>query len=143
MGATGELMVVVVTRVEARVWTSLDVPGASPESFRVPSQMHRLSRGRRWRHHHAHDVARDAVSDGGSFFDAVTRSVSSAERILLVGHGRGKANAMLILTQYWERQHPDVAHKVIGAIDSDLDALTDNEIMALAHEWFVEHREFI
>jgi hypothetical protein len=32
---------------------------------------------------------------------------------------------------------------VVGAIDSDLEALTDNQVLALAREWFEQYHEFI
>jgi hypothetical protein len=45
--------------------------------------------------------------------------------------------------QYWERKHPDVAHRVVGAIDSDLESLTRDQVLALARDWFEQNREFI
>lgn len=50
---------------------------------------------------------------------------------------------MLKLTQYWERKHPDLARRVVGAMDSDLEVLSGNEILALVRVWYEEHREFI
>ena len=50
---------------------------------------------------------------------------------------------MLNLTQYWERKCPDIAHKVVGAIDSDLESLTQDQVLALVRDWFEQNREFI
>ena len=50
---------------------------------------------------------------------------------------------MLGLTQFLERKHPTTARKVIGAVDSDIEALTSNQILALVREWFARYRDFI
>lgn len=135
----GEFVAVAVTREEAKVWMSTDVPGAVPERFVAPTD---------WRRHRHPTKSRDrrereSEHDTRVFFESVTQAVAPSTHILLVGHGRGKANEMLRLTQYWERKHPDVAHKVIGAIDSNLEALSDNQILALVREWYEENGEFI
>jgi hypothetical protein len=70
-------------------------------------------------------------------------SAAPVSAIVLIGHGKGKANEMLRLTQYWERKHPDVARKVVGAIASDLEVLSPDQILSLVRGWFEEYREFI
>jgi hypothetical protein len=135
----GEFVAVAITREEARVWMSTDVAGARPEKFVAPTDWRRHRHPRKTRDR----SEREAMHDETVFFESVTGAVASAERILLVGHGRGKANEMLKLIQFWERKHPQVARRVVGAVDSDLDALSENEILALAHHWYEDHREFI
>lgn len=134
----GGLMTVAITRDEARVWTSGDEPGVKPESIHAPSEMSRHHHVREAQHHHGHDT--DHANP--AYYESITRAVAGASQIVLVGHGRGKADEMLRLTQYWERKHPDVAQKVVGAIDSDLEALTDNQILALVRDWFEQYHEF-
>ncbi|MBW4030807.1 MAG: hypothetical protein HIU57_09100 [Acidobacteria bacterium] len=134
----GEYVAVAITREEAKVWASTDVASALPERFVAPTDW------RRHRHPGSPDLfEREAEHDTNVFFESVTRAVAPSTHILLVGHGRGKANAMLRLIQYWERKHPEVAHKVVGAVDSNLEALSDNEVLALAHEWYETNRDFI
>jgi hypothetical protein len=134
-----EFVAVAITREEARVWTATDVPGTKPEKLVAPTdwQRHRHPRKSMDR------PEREAEHDTRIFYESVTQAVESSTQILLVGHGRGKANEMLKLIQYWERKHPEVARKVVGAVDSDLESLSDNEILALVHHWYEEHREFI
>jgi hypothetical protein len=45
---------------------------------------------------------------------------------------------MLRLTQYWERRHQDIGAKVVGAIDSDLEALSEKQVLALVRDWLDE-----
>jgi hypothetical protein len=58
---------------------------------------------------------------------------------LLIGHGHGKASAMLHFMQYLERNHTDLAELVVDAIDTNLIAMTEPEILALARGWFLSH----
>ena len=137
--ATKGLVAVAVTRDEARIWLSGVESGTRPETLRAPDEKERHHHIREAQHHRGHDTDHADVA----FFEGLTDAVRGAKEIILVGHGTGKANTMLRLVQYWERKHPDVAHTVIGAIDSNLDAMTDAEIAKAVREWWDEHREFV
>ncbi len=133
------LVVVAIMRDEARLWTTGVGPGAKPETIRRPNEILRHHHVREAQHHLGHDTDHDLPD----FYESITAAVGPAAEILLIGHGKGKANEMLRLTQYWERKHPDVAEKVVGAMDSDLEALTENQILALVRDWFEEYREYL
>jgi hypothetical protein len=133
------LVAVAVTRDEARIWSSGLEPGTRPDELRAPDERERHHHVREAQHHHGHDTDHDDVA----FFEGLTDAVRGAREIILVGHGTGKANAMLRLVQYWERKHPDVARLVIGAIDSNIVAMTDAEILKSVREWWDEYREFV
>ncbi len=128
------LMVVEVTRDRALVWeTGLD-PDGRPHVIRAPSEKSHHVHVREAQHHHGHDTDHDNVA----FYESISQAVAGASGIVLVGHGKGKADQMLRLSQYWERKHPATGAVVVGAIDSDLDALTENEILALVRDWLDE-----
>jgi hypothetical protein len=132
-------MAVAIMRDEAKVWTTSLEHGVKPESIHAPSEMSRHHHVREAQHHHGHETDHDNVA----FFESISESVKPAAEIVLVGHGKGKANEMLLLVQYLERKHPAIAEKVVGAIDSDLESLSDNQVLALVREWFDEYHEFI
>jgi hypothetical protein len=131
------LVAVAVMRDEARVWNAGIEPGARPKTLHAPSDLAR--------HHHVRGTHQGSGHptdhDQAAFYDSIADAVESAAEIVVIGHGKGKANEMILLTQYWERKRPDVAHKVIGAIDSDLEALSENQVLALIREWFENYRE--
>jgi len=137
--STNDFVAVAITRDEARVWATGVASGTKPESVRAPNEMERHHHVREAQHHHGHDTDRQ----NPAFYESITAAVDGASAILLIGHGKGKANEMLRLTQYWERKHPSIAEKVVGAVDSDLDALSENQILALVRDWFDEYQEFI
>jgi len=131
------LIAVAIMRDEARVWTSGVEPGTKPKMVHAPSDLAR--------HHHVRGAKRNVGQgtdhDHFAFYESISAAVASAREIVVIGHGKGKANEMLLLTQFWERKHPDIAHKVIGAIDSDLEALTENQVLALIREWWEHYLE--
>ena len=132
-------VVVALTRDEARVWLTGVESGARPERIVAPHEQER--------HHHVreaqHHSGRATDHDDAEFYEAIATQVAPAKEIILVGHGKGKADAVLGLTQFLERKHPTTARKVIGAVDSDIEALTSNQILALVREWFARYRDFI
>lgn len=135
----GGVMAVALTRDEARVWETGEDRATRPTRVRAPSEEQRHHHVREAQHHHGHDTDHADVA----FFESITRAVSDASSILLIGHGKGKANEMLRLTQFWERKHPDLAQRVVGALDSDLEALSEAQVLALARDWFDEYHEFL
>jgi hypothetical protein len=133
------LVAVAMTRDEARVWATGVERGTKPTNIRAPSEMERHHHIREAQHHPGHDIDHDS----SAFYKSITEAVGPASAILLIGHGKGKANEMLHLTQYWERKHPDIAQKVVGAIDSDLEALSPDQVLALVRSWFDQYEEIV
>ena len=131
-------VVVTLTQDEARVWKTGLTKGAHPEKIFAPDEKGLHHHVRQMQHHGGHGI--DPAERG--FFDLLGNKLADASEILLLGHGSGKANAMLRFTQYMERHNPTVAKKVIGAVDADLNSLSESQILAKAREWFDwYHRE--
>ena len=77
------------------------------------------------------------------YSDSVADAVATASEIILVGHGTGTADGMSNLARYRGPKHHDVVRKVIGAVDADLEALCENQALALVRAWGREHLEFV
>ncbi len=135
-GTGGGLMAVAMTHDEARVWTTGVEPDTRPESIRAPSEMERHHHIRGVQRHHGHEVDHDA----SAYYESIVRALDDASGVVLIGHGKGKADEMLRFVQYLERKHPAVAQRVLGAIDSDVTSLTANEVLALVREWFDRYK---
>ena len=129
------LVAIAITQNDAKVWlTGLD-PDAKARKIEVPDAKARFMHVREAQHHRGHDVDHSDPS----FYEEIAQSVSKASHILLLGHGKGKANSVTKLVQYLQEKHPQTAGKVVGTIDINLEAMTDPEILALARNWFVQH----
>jgi hypothetical protein len=133
------LVAVEIARDEARVWLTGVESGTKPERIMAPSEMTRHHHVREAQHHGGHDTDHDS----STFYDSIAYAVAPASQIVLIGHGTGKADSMLKFTQFLERKHPDVAAKVVGAIDADIEALTDNQILSLIRDWFDGYHEYL
>lgn len=129
-------VVVALSQDEARIWLVDFEKGSLPTRVFAPSEKnaHHHVRGSQSHHGHSSDPAEKG------FFDVIISHVASADEILLIGHGVGKANAVFRFAQFAERYNSEVAKKILGALDSNLPAMTENEILSLAREWFEKYR---
>ena len=128
------LAIVVIALDEARVWNAGLERGTAPQRLHRPSDLGQHHHVRQAQHNRGHDTDHKDPR----FYESIARAVESADQILIFGHGRGKADHILRFTQFLERKHPTIARRVVGAMDSDLSALTEPQILAAAREWF-EH----
>ncbi len=128
------LVVVELTRDRALVWTTGLDPSGRPHVIRPSSERSHHVHERGAQRHRGHESDHDMTT----YYESIGQDVADASGIVLVGHGKGKANEILRLTQYWERKHPDTAAKVVGAIDSDLEALTEKQVLAMVRDWLDE-----
>ena len=131
---TDKLVVVTITRDEARVWATGMERGMNPTKIFPPAALNS--------HHFRDDPKHHGRGDGPGvprYYEEIVTAVGGASEILLIGHGNGKASAMLHFMQYLERNHTDLAELVVDAIDTNLIAMTEPEILALARGWFLSH----
>lgn len=126
--------VAAVTRGITKVWAVNDPAGTRPQVLMPEPDDQRNNHYRQVQrnHHNETDVF------NREYFEEISRLLSPAKEILLVGHGKGKANEMLQLVQYLERYHADTARKIVGAVDTNLESLTDAEILDFSKDWFAE-----
>ena len=131
----GNFVVVALTTREAKIWTTGVKPGTKPETIKSadPHAEHKHVRAAQANHLHHRKI------DDPVFYGAIADAVAGAGSILLMGHGKGQANAMLSFIQFLERKRPDIAKLVDGAVDHDLEAMTDGQVLAAAREWHDHH----
>ena len=132
---THKFVVVALDTHEALVWATGVAPGNKPEHVFAPDhrRKHRHVRGAQL------GEGQMNVTDEAHFFESIVSSISDAGEILLIGHGNGKANAPTAFRHYLEKKHHGLAAKVAAVVDSDLSALTDAQVLAVARHWFDTH----
>lgn len=121
-----------VTKGVTKIWAVNDPAGTRPQVIMPePADQHR---------NHYRSVQRNShdITDkfDREYFEEIAELLAPASEILLIGHGKGKANAMLQLIQYLERYHKDTAAKIVGAVDDHLESLTDSQVLEHAKAWF-------
>lgn len=131
---TNKLVIITITKDEARVWATGMERGKKPTKIFPPAALNA--------HHFRDDPKHHGRGDGPGvprYYEEIITAVGGASEILLIGHGHGKASAMLHFMQYLERNHTDLAEIVVDAIDTNLIAMTEPEILAMARGWFQAH----
>lgn len=123
---------IALTQDEARIWATGLEKNSIPEKIYAPAD--------KGSHHHVRQTQHQGGHSGDpkewGYFDVIAEDVKEAGEILLIGHGEGKANAVLRFVQFMERNRPEIAKKIVGAVDTNLNALTENELLATARGWF-------
>jgi len=69
--------------------------------------------------------------DSDEYWRALADALRGAAGIIVLGHGKGKANAGHHFIGYVEKHEHGVAAKVIGEFRADIDDLTDEQILRL------------
>ncbi len=133
----GKFIVLTVTHNETRIWATGIEKGTKPEKIHAPEKADR-------RHFRLDPNIKGSGEqhEAGIYLEKIAQAINGAGEILLIGHGHGKASEMMHLIQYLERKHPLIAVKVVDSIDTNLDAMTEPEILAMARKWFEEYRHF-
>lgn len=70
------------------------------------------------------------------FYDAVTRALGGAERILILGNATGASSAMDHLVAHLKERRPEIASRIVGAVVVDEKHLTDDQLLAQAGKFF-------
>jgi hypothetical protein len=87
-------------------------------------------------HHHAGNPSGAYEEDSPAYWRDITEALSPAAAILLLGHGKGKANASHRWVAYVEEHHKDVAAKVVADVRVDIDHLEREQVLGLAQYYF-------
>ena len=128
------IVVLTITKHETRVWATGTARGTIPTKIFAPPDYNS--------HHFRDSPKQEGRGDGPgvpAYYREIIHAIKDASEILIIGHGNGKASSMLHFIQYLERKEPALAAKVVDAIDTNLIAMTEPEILAMARLWFYTH----
>lgn len=75
-------------------------------------------------------------NDNEAYFRELAHELEPASKILLLGHGTGKSNAADHLLTFLNKHFSEVAAKVVGVQNADIDDLTDNQLLRMGQEHF-------
>ena len=128
------LVVLTITKHEARIQANGIARGAIPARIFAPPELNA--------HHFRDDPKHQGHGDGPgvpAYYREIILALKGSTEILAIGHGHGKANSMLHFIDYLERKAPDLAAKVVDSIDTNLIAMSEPQILAMARKWFESH----
>jgi hypothetical protein len=91
--------------------------------------------------HHAGNPDGTYEDDSSEYWQEIGDALAPAAWILLLGHGKGKANASHKFVAYVEEHRKDVAAKIVADVRADIDDLTKEQVVRLAQRYFGEDPE--
>jgi len=123
-------MIVVIDHHAAHVYQ--DLGGSRPENEHKvrpydPYNFHHHLIHRKEAHYSG-----ERVPEEDSFYEEISKDITPANEIVLIGHATGKSNAADFLKEYLKTHHPDTSRRVIATESADLSAVTEPEIESLA-----------
>jgi hypothetical protein len=131
----GKFVVAVISNDETRIWETNASKGTHPDTVKRPGEEKIHAHTRTGESHGGHGTHRM----DNQYYDGIAHALADAGEVLIMGHGKGRGNAMLQFIQYLERHHSPVAQKVVGQMEVNVPAMTEPQILAAAREWF-DHR---
>ena len=134
-GAAPHLLVVIDHR-EAKVYHT-EIRGAVPERI-VPYDPF----GYGQHLHSAHEwTDGKRQPERKSYYEAIAKTLTGAEQVLMFGSGTGRSSAMEQLLADLRNHHPDVAEKVIGTVIVDAHHTTEHQLLAQAREFYAQYNQ--
>jgi hypothetical protein len=127
-------VVAVIDFREATIYPTDALPGQRPEHIVATDPRGRFHKV----HHQAGNPDGTYEDDSPEYWRALTDALSSAGAILLLGHGKGRANASHRWVAYVEHNRKDVAAKVVADVRIDIDHLDGAQVLRLAQHYFAE-----
>lgn len=135
MNLVGKCAVVVADFNHARIYAVDSSAVTAPEKVVAPDPRgvnHNIF------HHHGNpaggfDIDRPETLE---YLKTISHALVPADRILLLGHGGGKANFSHMLESYLEKHHRDVAGRIVANVRADIDDLTDAEVVRIGETYF-------
>ena len=123
-------MIVVVDHHAAHIY--MDLGGSRPADERKvqpydPFHFHHHLIHRKEAHYRG-----ERVPEEDSFYEQIAKEVTPASEIVIIGHATGKSNAAEFLKEYLRTHCPDISQRVIATESTDLSAVTEPEIEAVA-----------
>ncbi len=133
----GKNVVAAISYRETLIYaTDADV-GTHPERVIAPDPHGRFHKV----HHKAGNPSGTYEADSPAYWAEITAELAPAGAILVLGDGKGKANASHHWITYVEEHHRDVAAKLVADVRVDIDHLDDRQVLRLAQIYFGEAPE--
>lgn len=128
----GHAVVAAITHNHTRLWL-LNDSGADPvlEVLRDDEKMqHGHIKAGQSSHMHENELGE------GAYFEYLADVLNQATSLVLLGHGKGKANAMERFVKHVEKHRSSVFARIVGTGVINLPHLSDAEVIAAARSWW-------
>jgi hypothetical protein len=125
-------VVAVIDFHHSTIYPTDALPGQRPERVVAADPRGRFHKV----HHLAGNPEGTYEDDSPEYWREVTEALLPAGAILVLSHGKGKANASHHWVASVEKHRKDVAAKVVADLRVDIDHLDDTQVLRLAQYYF-------
>ena len=126
----GKNLVAAVLHDDTRIW-ELDEVGAEPSIFikrTVPESVH--IRQAQAHHMHSHEIGE------AEYFEEIAKALAGGLKVIIVGHGTGKANASDRFMKHLEAHKSPLLPRVVSSETANLPHMTNAQIISgVRHRW--------
>lgn len=123
--------VVVISRDETLIWENGIEPGDKPTLVYPPIEVdHRHKRTGQYRKAH------DTLHRFPEYFENISEELKPFSGILLIGHGHGSSSYADLFHNFLRDKHPKLNENVLGKLNLNISAISQNEILKSARLWF-------
>lgn len=131
----GKLAVVAIDAGHARVYAIEAEPNTAMETITAPDPSH-VNHNIFHRHGNPSGAFDVDGAETSAYFKALAHALAPARGLLLVGHGKGKANFSHHFESFLEKHHRDVAAKIVANVRADIDDITERQLLRLGEHHF-------
>ncbi len=124
---TGNVAIAAVDFHSTRIYALDSADHSSPEHVVADDPRKRFHNV----YHHHGNVDGTYLDDSDVYWHTLAEALVPASAIVLLGHGKGKANASHHLVTYLEKHRRDVADRIVADVRADIDDLTDEQVLRL------------
>lgn len=131
----GKRAIVAIDFSHARIYATDAPTHSTPEAVAAPDPWH-LNHNVYHRAGNPDGTYDIDKIDTDDFFRTLALELKAADEVLLLGHGKGKANASSLFAHYLDKHYSDVAAKVVADVRCDIDDISDNQLLRLGEMYF-------
>ena len=134
----GKLAVAAVDFHRCRIYAIDAASRSQPQRVTAPDPGHL---NHNLLHHHGNPSGAFEAdhAEAVAYFKALAHALAPCQKLLLLGHGNGKSNASHVFEGYLEKHHRDLAAKIVGNVRTDIDDITDHQLLRLGEAYFGIH----
>lgn len=128
----GQMAIAAIDYHQTRVFALVTDPAGRPERV-VAEDPRGLTRKL---HTKANNVEGDYRTPGDEYWKSIAIVLERASAVILLGHGKGKANASHMFLDYVEKHYSDLTARILGDFRVDIDDLTDPQVLRIGQSFF-------